>query len=434
MRQFVRPLVISCALVLTGLVQAAPAAGGKAAKTAKPEPAPRVEIDLAHNLGAMGEDRLQEVVDRFNRDSKLGTVRLARTGEGAPTATLNLVRRYDLDDVLYRPGGFVPLYKVMAEAKENLRLRDLSPDVLAGVTDDKGRLVALPVAYSTPVLFYNKAAFRKAGLNPEQAPRTWAEMQAVLDKLQEADIDCPYTTAWPTWVHIDNVAALSGAPATEKGTLQFNGLAHIKHIAMMTTWQKAGYFRSFGRHGEANAKFQDGTCATITTDSWEHTAFRTAPGIELGVAPLPHHDDLYGGRQHTLADGASIWVGGGRKPAEYKLAARFIAFLMSPEMQIAMPRTYGQLPMTEVARQALDSAILRDQGSALKVAYASMAGRGAQPPLRVANINSVRIIVDEELEAVWSNRKPAKAALDTAVQRGNAVLAAKPFLKKGQPF
>ncbi len=433
MPSLLRPLVLAISLAVSGAVLAAPA---KSSKTAKPEPAPaaKVDIELAHNLGQMGEDRLQEIVDRFNQDNKTGSIRLVRLGEGAPSAVLNLVRRYDLDTVLYSPGKFTPLYKMMSDAKENLRARDISSELMAGVTDDKGRLVALPLAYSTPVLFYNKNAFRKAKLNPEQPPATWAELQAVLDKLQDADIDCPYTTAWPTWVHIDNVAALSGAPATEKGTLQFNGLPHVKHIAMMTTWQKAGYFRSFGRHGEANAKFQDGTCATITTDSWEHTAFRMSPDIDLGVAPLPHHDDLYGGRQHTLADGASVWVGAGKKAAEYKVAAKFVNFLLAPEMQIAMARTYGQLPMTDVARAALSSKVLRDRGDTLKVAYASLRGKGAQPPLRVASIDSVRIIVDEELEAAWSNRKPPKAALDTAVQRGNAVLAAKPILKKGQPF
>mgnify|MGYP003378874732 CR=1 FL=1 len=40
----------------------------------------------------------------------------------------------------------------------------------------------------------------------------------------------------------------------------------------------------------------------------------------------------------------------------------------------------------------------------------------------------------EELEEVWADKKPAKAALDTSVSRGNAVLSAKPLLKKAQPF
>ncbi len=41
----------------------------------------------------------------------------------------------------------------------------------------------------------------------------------------------------------------------------------------------------------------------ITTDSREAVDFQDAKGVELGVAPMPYHDDVYGGRQHTLADG-----------------------------------------------------------------------------------------------------------------------------------
>ena len=34
----------------------------------------------------------------------------------------------------------------------------------------------------------------------------------------------------------------------------------------------------------------------------------------------------------------------------------------------------------------------------------------------------IRDVVDEELEAVWSGKKDAKAALDEAVKRGNEQL------------
>lgn len=432
MTHFLRP-----AALLVSLALAANAYAAKPARAAKPEQAPaaKVEIELAHNLGTIGEDRLQEVVERFNNESKSGVIKLVRLERGEKPAVLNFVRRYDMDDVLRQPGRYMPLHQMMNGAKETLNVKELSSDLRAGVTDEKGRFVALPLAYSTPVLFYNKNAMRKAKLDPEAPPRTWFEMQVVLDKLQEAGYQCPYTTAWPTWVHIDNVSALSSVPAvTDKGVLTFNGLPQVKHVAMMATWQKAGYFRSFGRGGEANKKFQDGECAMITTDSWEHTLFRDAKGVELGVAPLPHHDDVYGGRQNTLADGASLWIGAGHAAVNYKTAAKFIQFLMTPEMQIEMVRTYGQMPLTAAARAVVGSKVLRDRQESLKVAYDSLRGRGDKPALRVANIDSVRLVIDEELEAVWSDRKPAKAALDTAVARGNAILSAKPMLKKAQPF
>lgn len=434
MLYLVRPISLAIALALSFSVQAA-----KPAKSSsvKPEPAvvAKAEVELAHNFGAIGEERLQEVVDRFNKESKGGLIKLVRLERGEKPAPLNLVRRYDMDEVLGQPSKYMPLYQMMATAKESLNLKDLSADLRAGVVDEKGRFVALPVAYSTPVLFYNKNAMRKAKLDPEQPPKTWFEMQGVLDKLQDAGYDCPYTTSWPTWVHIDNVSALSSVPAvSDKGGLSFNGLPQVKHIAMMATWHKAGYFHTFGRRAEANKKFRDGECAMITTDSWEHTEFREAKGVELGVAPLPHHDDVYGGRQHTLADGASLWIGAGHSAVNYKTAAKFVQFLLMPETQVQMVRVYGQLPMTAAARTAVSSKVLRDRDESLKVAYASLKGNGAKPALRVANMDSVRIIIDEELEAVWADKKPAKAALDTAVSRGNAILAAKPALKKSQPF
>lgn len=433
MLPYLRPLSLTLALALAGPVMAA-----KPAKTpaAKPEPvATKLEVELSHNLGTLGEEHLQEIVDRFNKESKSGTIKLVRLSEDDKPAVLNIVRRYDMEEMSSRSGKFMPLFQMMSNAKENVVLNDLSADLKAGVVDAKGRFVALPLAYSTPVLFFNKNALRKAKLDPENPPKTWFELQGVLDKLQDAGYNCPYTTSWPSWVHVDNVSALSGVPAvSDKGVLTFNGLPQVKHVAMMATWQKAGYFRSFGRRAEANKKFQNGECAMITTDSWEHAEFREAKGVELGVAPMPYHDDVYGGRQHTLADGASLWVGAGYSAVNYKTAAKFIAFLLKPEMQVEMVRAYGQLPLTAAARAAVASKVLRDRDESLKVAYASLNGNGAKPGLRVANMDSVRIILDEELEAVWEGKKPAKAALDTAVSRGNAILSAKPGLKKLQPF
>lgn len=429
----IRPLVAAVALALAFSANAAKPKPAPAAKPAAAPVAP-ADLELAHNLGPLGEERLQAFVDHFNKDHN-GSIKLVRTTKDGKPAGLNLIRHYDMDDVLSKPANFIPLHQMMSKAGQPVSAADLSADLKAGVVDAKGRLVALPLVYSTPVLFYNKNAFRRAKLDPEQPPKTWFEMQGVLDKLQDAGYSCPYTSSWPVWVHIDNVSAVSGVPAmSDKGQLIFNGLPQVKHIAMMATWQKAGYYKSFGRRDEASARFNEGECAMITTDSREHTDFREAKGVELGVAPLPYHDDVYGGRQSTLADGASLWVGAGHSAAEYKQAAKFVSYLLTPEMQIEMVRSYGQLPLTAPARAAVGSKLLQDGDKTLQVANASLNGNGAKPAVRAANIDAVRIIINEELEAVWVDKKPAKAALDAAVTRGNAVLAAKPALKKAQPF
>jgi len=445
MSHSLRPLAIVVGLALAFPALAADPAAKPAAKpaqkaaakpAAKAEPAPMAspDFEISHNLSPEGEKHVQAIVDRFNKETG-GSLKLGRLEKNERPAVLNLIHPYEVSDVLTQAKYFIPLHEMMAKAGQPLNMNELSGDLKAGVVDAKGRLVALPVAYSTPVLFYNKNAFRKAKLDPEQPPKTWYEMQGMLDKLQDAGYSCPYTTSWPVWVHIDNVSAVSGLPSvTEKGALAFNGLPQVKHIAMMATWTKANYFRHFGRGAEGSAKFSSGECAIITTDSREQAEFREAKGVDLGVAPLPYHDDVYGGRQNTLADGFALWAGAGRSAAEYKQAARFVSFMLAPDMQVELVSVYGGLPMTAAARAAARSKLLKEGQATLEVAYGSLKGKGAAQSRHVSDIDPVRIIADEELESVWANKAPAKAALDTAVNRGNAVLAAKPALKKSQPF
>ncbi|MQY50583.1 extracellular solute-binding protein [Rhodocyclus gracilis] len=417
--------LLSC-LVLSACVAVgtAQAASKTAAKTPRPvAPAVPTEIELSHQLDEAQAERLEPVVDRFNATQKEFHLHLVRSTEGASPTLLNLATREDLSHFVANRARFKPLFEVLRDAKEPLDSARLSPELRVGVADSKGRLMALPVALSTPVLFYNKALFRKAGLNPETPPHTWWEVQQAADKLFDAGSRCPYTTSWPAWVHIDNASAWNGAEvADSRGRLAFNGLVQIKHIAMLNSWYKSRFFVYFGRRDEADQRFAEGECGMLTSGSALYATLRDKPGLEVGVSALPYYDDVRGAPQQTLADGASLWVGGGHKPAEYKGAASFVKFLMAPDVQVALTRNGGFLPMTPAARAAVSSRLLGGDVAGVDVAMRQLQGKSAQRTLRVSQIEPVRMIVEEELEAVWANRKPAKAALDDAVERGNVVL------------
>ncbi|WP_415036367.1 extracellular solute-binding protein [Azonexus sp.] len=427
-----RPAFLALSLAFTFSLPAAAKAPAKASKPAASKAAPS-EPTLAHNLSDEQAARLAELIERF-REQSGQNIKLMRLEKDDKPATLNLINRYQMSDTLSQPKDFVPLHSMMSKAGQKLSLS--LPEVLRpGVTDARGQVVALPVIYSTPVLFYNKNALRKAGLDPEAPPKTWFEMQGVLDKLQAAGYDCPYSTSWPAWVHLDNVSAVSGTPAVDnKGNLKFNALPQVKHVAMMATWTKARYFRLFGNTNEASQQFRDGHCAMLTTDSREYANFQDARGVELGVAPMPFHDDVFGGRRPSLANGPSLWIGAGKPAAEYKVAAQFVSFLLSPKIQVELVRQYGGLPLTDAARKAAASELLQDGRQMLEAAYLSLQGKSDDPGTRLVNIDRARLIADEELNEVWTDKKPAKAALDTAVARGNSVLNAHPLLKKSQPF
>ncbi len=385
------------------------------------------EIDLSHQLDEERAERLEKLVERFNSRQKDYQVKVVRRVQGDAPKDLNLVTREEQAAFVAAKAAFKPLSQVMKEANVPFDGGKLAPELRVGLSDARGDLVALPIGLSTPVLFINKAAFRKAGLDPEKPPKTWAEVLKAADKLFDAGSTCPYTTSWPSWVHIDNLSSWNGAEVADaKGRLNFNGLVQVKHTAMLTSWAKARFFIYFGRRDEADNRFAAGECGMLTSSSSLYGALHENRKIEAGVSSLPYHDDVPGAPQQTMAGGYSLWVGGGQKPAEYKGVAQFVSFLMEPDLQVEFSAAGGFLPMTAAARAAADSKLLKADAAGLKVAYAQLQGPGALRSLRVAEIEKVRLITDEELEAAWAGRTPAKQALDNAVQRGNLILSAKP--------
>ena len=413
-----------------------------APKKAAPPPQPSAvvseaanEIELAHSMRS-GEARvLAMLAERFNQQNATNSdamrIKIVPTGGEQRPAPLNLLSPGEVANFLKNKAAFKPVHQVMQEAKLSLPTNEISPNLLFG--QDRKQIRILPIAFTTPVLFYNKRLFRQAGLNPNLPPKTWQEMQKMADTLMDHGVMCPYTSSWPVWVHLDNLSAVSGAPiANSKGQLEFNGLIQVKHVAMLASWHKAGFFHSFGRTNEADSHFYNSECAMITTNVDANSYFSNAPEVELGVAPLPSHDDIYGGSRHTLAAGAALWVGTGYKAKTYRNIARFLHFLTAPDVQIELARL-GFLPLTETARNAIKSRLLQDEGQALEVAYASLKEKGADSPLRISVLDSVRIVADEELEQVWEGKKPAKAAIDTAVKRGNAILSANPVFRRALP-
>src|SRR5258706_14066798 len=82
-------------------------------------------------------------------------------------------------------------------------------------------MLSMPFNSSTAVFYVNKNAFKKAGLDPNRAPKTWKEFAVIAGKLKGAGQSCVYTTGWPSWVHIENFSAWHNLPI---GTRE-NGMA-----------------------------------------------------------------------------------------------------------------------------------------------------------------------------------------------------------------
>lgn len=436
-------LLLSLAL---GLLFAPPSlqAAPKAKPAPVPPPAEPQEIVLRHALSGGAIDALATLVLRFNdEEAKLktgrGRIQLEDAQSVADRARLPQLALFDQDDAMEmfdsRP-RFLPLHQVMATGKQAFDAKHFYPQMFDAVDDITGKMQALPLALSLPALFYNKAAFSKAGLDPEVPPKTWWEVQDYAGKLRDSGSKCPLTSSRFAWVHVENVASQHNEPLVVKNgkqdQLALNNMVNVKHMALLTSWQKSLYFIYSGPGREGDDRFVKGECGMLTGESALYARLRREkPDFPFGVAALPHYDDVYGVQAtKVLPDGAALWVLAADKKPEQQVIARFIAFLMRPEVQRDWVRTTGFLPMSSAAVQAL-----RESGSdpamlAQAEARLSMTKRDSSRTRSGFGRNRVRNILNEEIEFVWGNQKPPKAALDAAVARSIPVLAPASATKK----
>ncbi|MFT4171921.1 MAG: extracellular solute-binding protein [Rhodocyclaceae bacterium] len=413
------------AVIAATSVVAAPKAASKAAK---PAAAPTVvELEFVQNLGADKGEQVAKLVERFNAANPQIKITLTQRDWADGKQPALMLLNEDDEDRLVASGRYKPLWDVMRIGGQPLKTFTPPKFVSPRPLDAKGRLAALPVAMSSPVLLYNKDALAKVGVDPANTPKTWREWQDVLGKLYTSGVACPYTTVEPAWIFVENVSTWHNQPFTvlsgKQEVLAANGLMQVKHLAMMSSWYKARYLHIFGRGDEAMAPFAQGACAVLTAPSDAYATLARQAKFDIGVANFPYHGDAYGAPQNTVADGSSLWFGAGKTTAEYKAAAKFVSFWLTPESQVEWQVDAGYLPLNTAGVLATTSKLLDDKLAAQQVAIAELTNK----PTTIASLATiygrrpgVRAILDEEIEAVWANKKPAKQALDDAVSRARA--------------
>lgn len=387
------------------------------------------EVVLRHALGGSARDAITSLVSRFNAEQG-GRARviledLADTTDRKRLPAMALLGEDDSRTFFDSLPRFKLLTDVMKEGGEAFSSASFLPQISDAIDDLRQKPQALPIGLALPVLFYNKDSFIKAGLDPEKPPRTWQEVQEAAGALADAGIGCPLTTSRFAWVHIENLASQHGEPAVSRSARGekplYNDLVHVKHLARLASWQKSRYFHYFGPGREADAKFLSGECAMLTGESALHGELRKS-SFAVGIAGLPYYDDVRRAQaEDVLPDGAALYVLAGKKRNDYRVVARFVAFMMRPEVQSEWVRATGFLPMTASALDALAAA-----GVDPKIVAAARRRLGA--PLAVgarmhagATRSRVRAMLNEEIEVVWKTDRPPKAALDNAIRRASAI-------------
>jgi sn-glycerol 3-phosphate transport system substrate-binding protein len=402
----------------------------------------QTEIQWWHSMTAFNNEWVNTLAKEFNESQKTYKVVPIYKGsyDESMTAAIAAFRAGNAPHILQvfevgtatmmaSKGAIVPAGKVMADAGFKFDPNAYISAVAGYYTAPNGQMLSFPYNSSTTVLYYNKDAFKAAGIDPEKAPATWPELALAAAKLKASGHKCPITIAWQGWTQLESFSAWHNVEFATKrnglagmdARLVFNSPLHVRHIENLANMAKQGLFIYKGRRNVPEPAFISGECAMTTTSTGFYGNVKQNAKFNWGLAPLPYYPDVPGAPQNTVIGGASLWTLAGKKPDEYKGVAAFFNFISQPEIAARTHQSTGYLPVTNAAFQLTEKSGFyknnpgTDVGPAQMIRKVTDKSRG----IRLGNYVQIRDIEDEELEQVWAGKKSAKEALDSAVKRGN---------------
>jgi sn-glycerol 3-phosphate transport system substrate-binding protein len=331
--------------------------------------------------------------------------------------------------------AFIPVADVLKMAGGTFDRDQYLPAIVAYYSRPDGTMLSFPFNSSSPILFYNKDTYRRAGLNPDDPPKTWPEVWSAARRIVHSGAaTCGYTSAWLTWIHLENFAAWNDVPyaTNENGMadsdieLKINAPIFVKHFQELADLAAEDVFRYGGRTSEAKQLFMSGECA-MYTDSSGGLGDIMKSGIDYGTGPLPYEPEATNAPQNTIPGGASLWVFAGHPEADYKGVAAFFEFLSQTDVQSRLHQISGYLPVTMAAYDATKASGFYDKNPGREQPILQMIGKAPTENsrgIRAVNLPELREIQNEEFEAMLAGLETAQRALDNAVSRGNAAIKA----------
>lgn len=411
----------------------------------------QTEIQWWHAMGGELGAKLEEITKGFN-DSQ-DEYRIVPSYKGTYPETMTaaiaafraqqqpaIVQVFEVGTgtMMAAKGAIVPVHQLMADNDVAFDPAAYLPAVVGYYSDTDGNMLSLPFNSSTPILYYNKDVFEKAGLDRETPPKTWAEFEEFSKKIKESGAaNCGLSSRWVSWIQTENFSAWHNQPigTLENGLggpsarLSYNGPVQVKHWENLKRWADEGLYKYGGPVAGDNAAplFYSQDCAIYMESSGGRAGIvANAKDFEVGYGMLPYYDDVEGAPQNSIIGGASLWVLSGRPDEEYAGVAKFFEYLSSPEVQADWHQFTGYLPITQAAYDLSKEQGFYEQNPGTEISIKQIT---LNPPtenskgLRFGNYVQIRGIIDEEFEQLLSGSKDAQGALDSVVERGNALLA-----------
>jgi sn-glycerol 3-phosphate transport system substrate-binding protein len=310
------------------------------------------EVQWWHAMGGVNGERVNKIAADFNATQSDYKIVPSYKGNYTETMTAaiaafrakeqpHIVQVFEVGTatMMAAKGAIYPVEQVMKDAGEPFDKSIYLPAVISYYQTSSGELLSMPFNSSTPVLWYNKDAFKKAGVT--SPPKTWADMKSASEKLVAAGYKCGFSFGWQSWVMIENFSSWHNLPmgSKENGfagldtSFSFNNDKVKSRIASIADWSKDKLFIYGGRRGDSLSMYTNGECGMWMNSSAYYGSIKKQAKFDFAQTMLPLDTGVASKPQNSIIGGATLWVLKGRDQADYKGVAKFMTYLSSADVQ-----------------------------------------------------------------------------------------------------
>lgn len=326
-------------------------------------------ITFWHSMGGVNGAALDYLVDKFNTDNAQG-IKVEAQYQGEYDDAINklksaqignmgadLVQIYDIGTRFMIDSGWIIPMQELIDA-DGWDKSQIEPNIAAYYTVGDS-LYSMPFNSSTPLLYYNKDMFDKAGIT--QAPESLSGIASVADDLvKKGGAGEPISLSIYGWF-FEQFACKQGLNYVNNGNgreaaataVEFdqNGAA-VNTLTAWKTLYDEGYAPNVGHGGDAGlADFSSGKSAMTlgSTASLKQIMEDVNGKFEVGTAYFPKVSDSDQGG--VSIGGASLWALNNEDEVKRAATWEFVKFLVSPESQAYWNAQTGYFPVTTKAHE-----------------------------------------------------------------------------------
>ncbi|HCK19976.1 MULTISPECIES: extracellular solute-binding protein [Thalassospira] len=400
------------------------------------------EITWWHAMdGALG-DVVNQITEDFNASQdEYKLVSINKGGyEDTMTAGIaafrannqpNIIQIFDAGaaTIINAKGAVKPVQDLLEENDVAFNINDYIPGVRYFYADSDGKMIGMPFNSSTPLLYYNKEALAKAGVD---VPKTWQEFEAAAPKLKEAGYTALAQSHSP-WIFFENFMSRhnlqmatgnNGYDSTDVEIL-YNNDALKDHWQHVKDWKDAGYYGYYGRAWGANQDaFVQQQVAMWIGSSGSFGGLRKSAQFDFGTSTLPYWENVGDAPKSTFIGGAALFAFSGHDAEQDAGVAEFFKFLTKPETQYYWHKETGYVPITNAAYDLAKSDGYYNESPDAEVGIIQLSEEGGEwtKGYRLGFYVQIREVIYREVDKIMNGEETVDAAFATIEEEANGLL------------